>query len=165
MKPGRSSVSASCRIDDRHAADQPRQRARAHGQAAVGAQRRCCARTTTVPRSTGPTLPGSDDRQPGEAAVGRAGERDGAVERRPARRRCRPSALTEPTRDSAGQVPASAFASGQTGTPLRLPARPGGSSRRDPREVLRAVRPRDLERHRAGRAPGGGRVGATAAQR
>ena len=34
--------------------------------------------------------------------------------------------FTAPTRELSGQVPASALASGQVGTPLRLPARPGG---------------------------------------
>ena len=38
------------------------------------------------------------------------------------------SAPTEPTRVSAGQAPALASASAHTGTPFRLPARPGGSS-------------------------------------
>src|SRR5690242_8959911 len=84
------------------------------------------ARTTAVPRFTGPTCAGRAMARPaGPPSVG------------PVRKTVPASAtgadplptsvLTLPTRLSAGQVPASAFASGQVGTPLRLPARPGGS--------------------------------------
>ena len=85
------------------------------------------ARTITVPRSTGPTFPGiaiaSPARPPSNGPVSETVPLSATgASPLPA------SALTEPTRVSAGHAPASACAPAQTGTPFRLPASPGGSS-------------------------------------
>ena len=68
MKPGAVERQRELADRDRHAADQPRQRRRLHGQAAVGAQRDARAHDhgAEVDRAD---LAGDRDRQPGEAAV------------------------------------------------------------------------------------------------
>src|SRR4051794_4413792 len=124
MKPGRSSVSVS----ERMATGTPPMICGIGRVLTVrppSGRRTIAARIATVPRSTGPTLPGRAIARPARPpSVGPVSDTvplsgTGAPPV-PA------SALTVPTLLFAGQVPASALASGQTGTPLRLPARPGG---------------------------------------
>src|SRR5689334_15949569 len=121
MKPGRSSVSASWRIET---GTPPTRR----GSGLVrtfkppSGRREMLARTTTVPRSTGPTLPGIEIARP--ARPPSVGPVSDTVPFSATGEAPLPAvALTEPTRVLAGQTPAFAAASEHTGTPFKLPAR------------------------------------------
>src|SRR5262245_14794048 len=85
------------------------------------------ARSTTVPRSIGPTLAGTTNTSENGAPLYGPARYAEPVTSTGAEPGPAPT-LTEPTRESAAQVPACALASAQSGTPATWAVKPGGRS-------------------------------------